>query len=156
VRRVEAGGFEVMRGKSGFLRIAEFWLPVAGYIALIFSVSSIPQLPTPTQWDYSDKVAHLVEYGILGWLFHRGFENGFRFTLRGSVPLMTLSLGLLVGAVDETIQSFVPGRQSSLADLAADLGGLSLAEVLLWKLKGKLPLLKSGLKHVFGARGGSR
>ena len=119
-------------GKTRLLKIAEFWLPVAAYIALIFSVSSIPQLPSPAQWDYSDKVAHLVEYGVLGWLFHRGFKNSFRFTLRGAVTVMTVSLGLLVGALDETVQSFVPGRESSLLDLAADASGLLVAELVLW------------------------
>jgi VanZ family protein len=133
-------------GKSRLQKFAEFWLPIAGYVALIFSVSSIPQLPSPTQWDYSDKVIHIAEYGVLGWLFHRGFKNSFRFTLRGAVSVMAVSLGLLIGAVDETVQSFVPGRESSLQDLLADLVGLLSAELLLWRAPGLMARAKKAVR----------
>ena len=74
------------------------WLAAVAYIGLIFSLSSIrgSDLAAPFAIPYLDKVAHLLEYSLLGLLLGRAF----RFTLRGrhrAVVGLTLLAGGAVG-----------------------------------------------------------
>ena len=78
-------------------------------------------------FDYSDKVAHFCEYGALGFLA-RMVATGLLAFRRGRpavVPALVIGFGLLIGALDETIQRSVPGRQSSWTDFAADAVGIA-------------------------------
>ena len=108
--------------RSGFVR---YWVPTIGYCLLIFVLSSIStgvHMPSPFGVD---KVVHFVEYGVLGFLLARLIANaqpGFsRLFLLGSVVI----LATLYGISDEVHQAFVPGRNASPWDVAADgLGGL--------------------------------
>ncbi len=106
-----------------------FWLPVLAYVTLILVLAAQPNLQPPIRFTAADKVCHLLEYGGLGLLLARAL----RAQLRARAPLvaaaMALGLGVLVGATDETVQRFVPGRDASLYDLAADAVGLALAQV---------------------------
>ena len=51
--------------RSVFVR---FWLPVVAYVGLIFTLSAQPGLQPPMHFQYADKVAHICEYGVLGFL----------------------------------------------------------------------------------------
>ena len=62
------------RRKRFLLKVAN-WSPVAGYILLIFAVSSMSMPPAVGAAPNLDKVAHFVEYGILGCLL--GWTMGF-------------------------------------------------------------------------------
>ena len=53
------------RGRALFLF---YWLPVIVYLSLIFSGSSIHGDMIPTLFPYMDKIAHLLEYSLLGLL----------------------------------------------------------------------------------------
>ena len=110
-----------------FLR---FWLPALAYVTLVLWLGAQPHLAAPFPFQNGDKLAHILEYGPLGFLFARGL----RATLRVRIPLfaaaIALALGIVVGATDETIQRFIPGRESSLFDVAADAVGLALAQVV--------------------------
>ena len=55
-------------------------------------------------------------------LFCRGFGVQ-RLGGRVSVWLLVVAICLAVGAIDEYHQRFVPGRDSSLLDFAADIAG---------------------------------
>jgi VanZ family protein len=68
---------------------------------------------------YGDKVGHLGLYGVLGGTLAWGRDaSGSR------VPHAILVLvGVLYGVSDEWHQSFVPGRDPSFGDLAADTLG---------------------------------
>ncbi|MQY51017.1 VanZ family protein [Rhodocyclus tenuis] len=70
-----------------------------------------------------DKLAHATTFACLTGLLACGF-GGRRLAMAGA-------LAFAVGALDETLQRYHPGRQSDLADLAADLVGVLLAVVLL-------------------------
>ncbi len=104
-----------------FLRL---WLPALLYVALIFVVSSIPSLkpPSPIQFGMADKIAHFIEYAILGFLLIRAFRG-----YRGAAGLLSFLFILLVcytiGALDEIYQGTVSGREMSLADWGADFLG---------------------------------
>ncbi len=110
-----------------FLR---FWLPALAYVTLVLWLGAQPHLAAPFPFHNGDKLAHLLEYGPLGFLFARAL----RATLRVRIPLfasaMALALGVLVGATDETIQRFTPGRESSAFDVMADAVGLGIAQVI--------------------------
>ncbi len=93
------------------------WGPVAAYILLILAVSSVPHLTTPG-FNGSDKIAHLGEYSILGFLVSRAL--GARGAGRW---IAAIAIAAVVGACDETYQLTVPGRFSSRFDWMADVAG---------------------------------
>jgi VanZ family protein len=66
-----------------------------------------------------DKIIHFVEYSILGFFCHR---SGFR--IYNSSYYFTLIFGFSFSIFDEFWQSFVPGRNSSILDVIADLLGI--------------------------------
>lgn len=112
---------------------ARFWLPVAAYVALIAVVSHQPNLHPPVPYIFfieMDKLAHVVEYGILGFLLARAW----RATLAGSSPLVRglvgIGCGIALGAIDEYHQSFVRGRDANGWDLLADTAGVTLAQLV--------------------------
>ena len=76
-----------------------------------------------------DLLAHLGTFVVLGLLLGAGFS--------GRRPLLASCLTVAVGAVDETMQLFHPGRHADLADLGADMAGALLATAILWLLWGR-------------------
>jgi len=72
-----------------------------------------------------DKVAHFVEYGVLGFLLARLIVNVQSTFSRGFLLVLVVILATLYGISDEVHQAFVPGRNASPLDVTADgLGGL--------------------------------
>lgn len=68
---------------------------------------------------YIRKMAHFLEYFILGGLACLAlYAHGFHFG-----ALWALPIPVIVGAIDETIQHFVPGRVGSVRDVLLDSGG---------------------------------
>jgi VanZ family protein len=111
-----------------FVLFMGFWLPVLAYVSIIFALSSQPYLQPPLTFVNGDKVAHLCEYLVLGLLLVRAL----RATLRVSRPLfaamIAIGLVVIVGVSDEFLQSFIPGRQSSVFDVLADVLGGAVAQ----------------------------
>jgi uncharacterized protein YfiM (DUF2279 family) len=99
---------------------------VAGYIVLIFTLSSIPSLRAPgPEFLPKDKIAHFVEYSILGVLLFKGI--GWTVTpSRAATFGFLFAVGASVGALDELYQSFVPGRMMSIFDWYADALGVAV------------------------------
>lgn len=106
-----------------------FWLPVLAYVSLILVVSAQPGLQPPVHFRNSDKLAHLLEYGLLGLLLVRALRASLPVRSWTFVTLLALGLGLGVGAGDEVFQSFVPGRDSTVFDWLADGAGLTFAQL---------------------------
>jgi VanZ family protein len=104
-------------------RLLTVWLPVVGWAAVIFTLSSIPSLSTGLgTWDtVLRKGAHLTEYAVLGALLYRAL---------GREPL-ALAAGIAYAATDELHQYFVRGRHASPVDVAIDAVGVA-AGMLLW------------------------
>ena len=101
-------------------RIAR-WPFVAGWCALIFALSSIPnQLEGPPSAIPYDTIAHAVEFGVLGfllaWVIWR--SGGRR---AGRAVALAVALSVAYGVTDELHQAFVPGRDVSLTDLVTDV-----------------------------------
>jgi VanZ family protein len=104
---------------------ARLWLPVVAWAALIFVLSSIPDLGTGLGgWDLVlRKIAHAAEFAVLGALL-------LRATGRAG---LAFALGVTYAVSDEVHQSFVSGRQGSARDIAIDAVGVLLG-IVLWQL----------------------
>ena len=104
--------------------IARLWLPVVAWAALIFALSSIPDLGTGLGgWDLVlRKLAHAAEYAVLGALLVRAMRN----------PVLAFALGAVYAVSDEAHQALVPGRMGSPIDVAIDAVGVACG-VLLWQ-----------------------
>jgi VanZ family protein len=76
-----------------------------------------------------DKLLHLVEYYILGYLLMRVFTTSPVSFLAENAVLATILAGIVYGASDEIHQYFVPGRDCSLLDFLFDAAGVVLAAV---------------------------
>ena len=102
------------------------WAPLLLYAALIFGLSSLsrPQDLLPPELLFSDKLAHLAEYAVLGALLVRALAAGGRTPARAL--LWALVLGALYGVSDELHQALVPGRDASPLDWATDAAGAAL------------------------------
>jgi VanZ family protein len=129
-------------GSSGpqFVR----WLPVAGWLLFIFtmSTSSFSALNTSRfigpmlHWLFPlasietinvlhalvRKGAHFFEYTVLFWLLLRGPMAGR--------PYLALSVCVVYAFLDEGHQIFVPGRTPSLWDVALDSTGALFSRFL--------------------------
>ena len=106
------------------------WWLVAAYVALIFTLSSIPGLSVPGSFTYRDKVAHVLEYGGLSWLAWRAAYATWPAAPKLTRGLLTVLAIAALGAADEKFQAHVPGRESSVYDWMADTLGASLAQVV--------------------------
>jgi uncharacterized protein (TIGR03382 family) len=108
------------------------------YGALIFAVSHVPGNElAKLNVNVWDKAAHASEYlplgaVLMGWLVAR------RRTSARAAPwrevAITIGIVLAYGALDEVHQSFVPGRQPAVADVAADVFGGAVGAALLLAL----------------------
>ena len=103
-------------------RALTLWLPVVAWAALIFALSSVPNLSTAegTLGDVLSSGAHAVEYAIFGVLLYRALD----------ARLLAFVAGFAYAITDEIHQSFVPGRMASGLDLAVDALGLLAGIVL--------------------------
>ena len=107
-------------------------LAVLAYMAVIFALSSRRPPEAIVGLGVADSWLHLVEYGGLGLLLSNLFwARRGATTWRVLVPLPVL-IGSLYGLSDEWHQSFVPGRDASLADVLADALGCWLGATVAW------------------------
>jgi VanZ family protein len=145
------------------------WAPALVWACAIVGVSSVP-LPAvgPELFPGCDKIAHLIEYFILGvalcyWVPGPALGGGAepasqaRETIPESVPEAApvpgpgsqgragllkrgwvILGGLVFAGADEVHQGFVPGRELSLGDFLADAAGLSLGYALGARLISKI------------------
>jgi VanZ family protein len=73
------------------------------------------------------KAAHVTEYAVLAALWGRALARGG--VRSRPAAWLTLLIGVMVAAVDETHQSFVPSRTGSVRDVLIDTAGVLLAVV---------------------------
>ncbi len=103
---------------------ARAFTPAVIVMATLFYSSSMEadQLPGV---EISDKLAHLIAYGLLTFTWLYGFARGTRLSMP-AVYTLSLVLSGLYGVSDEYHQSFVPGRDTSGLDIVANLAGALL------------------------------
>jgi VanZ family protein len=117
-------------------KVLLYWAPVLVYAAAIFYFSSLSkpdeELPAFMR-DLSDKLLHVVEYGILGGLWYRAFRWASGPRIATSAVLLAVMAGSIYGMTDEVHQAFVPMRETSVLDWIADtVGSLIGARGLSW------------------------
>ena len=102
-----------------------FWFITIGYMSLIFYLSSqnyhLPELPTN-----SDKLIHAFIYFPLAFLFYLSLR---KCGIKKYIFAAAFILAGIYGITDEFHQSFVPGRDASLGDAAADFAGALLGSL---------------------------
>jgi VanZ family protein len=107
------------------------WGPACAYMAVIYYASSVPgdQLPG----HFWDKLAHLLEYSVLGILFLVPLADGRLSRATISAGAKAVVLSTLYGVFDEVHQAFTPERTPDARDLLADALGaaLGVAAILL-------------------------
>jgi hypothetical protein len=109
-------------------RLASAWLPVVAWAALIFTLSSIPDLGTGLGgWDLAlRKAAHVAEYAVLGALLFRALFLAGRPLQGARTVAWAWLIGAAYAASDELHQHFVSGRQASALDLVFDAVGVAV------------------------------
>ncbi len=114
--------------------------PAVLYMAVVFALSHSSRPPLPRLlWVLGDKVLHTLEYVPMGYLWARALgHRGGRGLLWGFLAAVGF------GATDELHQWFVPRRQPSWLDWAADALGAAVG-VLLW----------AGVRRLAPSRGAS-
>jgi VanZ family protein len=108
------------------------WLPVAGLCAVIFALSSVPNL----RFFYESwldfvvrKSGHMAEFGLLAWLTFRGFTMTTDWSL-GRRFWAALLFTFLYACSDEMHQRFVSGRAGQPKDVLIDTAGAYIALIL--------------------------
>lgn len=104
-------------------RAVAAWLATAGYMGLIFFLSS-KHLHLPSRLpEHFDKVVHALIYMPLAFLFFVSLrKSGFN----RYIFLISFLLAGIYGITDELHQSFVPGRDASAVDAFADFFGAGI------------------------------
>ena len=108
--------------------ITRYWLPVVVYLGIVQLLGIQPDLQVPLLFPNVDKAVHVLEYLGVGVLLARAIRATFTPAVPIRTALFAVLVGFCLGAADETIQSFVPGRMSSVNDLLADVTGLLIAQ----------------------------
>jgi VanZ family protein len=100
------------------------YLPLVIYWISLFVATTIPAQSVPSLGLGGDKVAHFFAYFILSVLLCLtfSFQEKLRFAKINAV-LLTLTIVLCYGVLDELHQMLVPGRSAEFLDWAADAAG---------------------------------
>ncbi|MGH8762728.1 MAG: VanZ family protein [Nitrosospira sp.] len=114
----------MQRAQSHYLRVAAMLLA----LGIIFSLFVLGAQPVavdliPTPWD---KLAHGVLFALLACGI--GFASGLQVRQGLAVAIVVT---MLIAVLDEWHQVYLPGRQASWGDLAADIAGSIIGAVLL-------------------------
>ncbi|HKL61399.1 MAG TPA: VanZ family protein [Acholeplasma sp.] len=114
----------VSSSQSGF--VVDVLYPVVSWV--------LPNLSVGTMSFIIRKLAHFTEYFILGLLLYRVYMSYVKGYFLLTIVVMH---GLLVAAIDESIQLFTPNRSGELRDVLIDLLGVILAVVVIILFKAK-------------------
>jgi len=107
------------------------WLAVILWMVGIFALSATPSLASPLD-PFHDfvlrKVAHMGEYAVLTALLFGALR--MHLARKSQALLLGALLAILYAVSDEWHQTFVPGREGTLRDVAID--ALGVAAVSVW------------------------
>ncbi len=110
------------------VRFFIYYLPLVGWMLMIFIASSIPanRYPSVEWWGWS-KIIHILFYSVLCFLLMRAFRvQETSVWLRSNAALGAIVIALLYGASDEFHQMFTPGRHPQVTDVMIDVFGACL------------------------------
>ena len=116
-----------------------FWVVGLWFTALLTVVvgellpGSSPVLIWLASFGISDKIEHFTAYFVLAALPVLGFE-----TKKGVFAALSM---ILLGALLDVLQKFIPGRTFEFADIAANAAGVLAGMGIAWALL-RLPVLR--------------
>ncbi|MFQ5720617.1 MAG: VanZ family protein [Acidobacteriota bacterium] len=110
------------------MRAVVLWGPVVLVAGAVAALSHMSRPPHPT--NVPDWGLHALEFAVLGFTLARAACGGLGHRIGWYVAIFSISVASAYGAVDEVHQSFVPERDSSLQDVAADVAGATLGVLL--------------------------
>jgi len=110
----------------------KYWLPVLIWMAFIYYLSSLSnplEQLTPKNFfflfDFKHFIYHVIEYLILSLLLYRALKINSK-----NPQTLAILVTVLYAIMDEIHQSFVPGRISSVFDVAIDSFGAIAAQCI--------------------------
>jgi VanZ family protein len=115
-----------------------YFLPAAVYYALIFYLSQ-------RSYDFEvgvphfDKGAHFLEFTVLAVLLFFGYFKSIGADLKIKA-FFTFITATLLAIADEIHHYFVPGRESDILDVIADVGGIIFGLFLFWYFSRRIRL----------------
>jgi len=99
------------------------WAPLAFWLVLMVTATSIPNLTTPAGYPHADLVFHILVYLVLAVLAARAFSmSGYRNKGLWAVLLL---MGLGLAAIDEYHEVMIPGRTASFLDFSMNVIGFT-------------------------------
>lgn len=106
------------------------WCGLLGWGAGILSVSSVNGEDLPSAlfaFTFADKIIHFLAFALGGWLAAAALRVSFPHLPVARAILLAIILVAAFGVLDETWQTFTPGRRGGdLSDWIADfLGGIA-------------------------------
>ena len=105
-----------------------YWLPPVLLMSLIFFLSTRQNVKIVDEFTINFiffKTMHMLEYGLLFFLFFRAFSFSFKKKYRAkTLLLVAIVCAIGYGATDELHQLFVPTRQGTVRDLIIDTIGI--------------------------------
>lgn len=104
------------------------FVPALSWLLVITGLSVLPSVPLP-KFDLlsPDKLGHAAAYGLLVWLFFRGWRRAGRPFSRGlmaGAPFFAAGYGVLMEFVQG---AFIPGRFFEYDDMLANAIGAAAA-----------------------------
>jgi VanZ family protein len=114
-------------------KFLKFWGPAIVWMGIIFTLSAIPNLKIDLKEDFLlRKIAHMVEFGILTWLFLRAISASKAGRSPQKAIIYSIIFSLFYALIDEYHQTLVSGRHGSLIDASIDGIGILLASTILY------------------------
>jgi VanZ family protein len=97
-----------------------YWVIALLYMGLIFLFSSFPPPIELPSFSLADKLAHLLQYGLLASLIYFALKKA---QANFHPILVAFLIASLYGVSDEIHQYFVAGRDADVLDAVADAVG---------------------------------
>lgn len=108
------------------------WLPVAIYMAAIYYGATLPVVPGPIGYWFSDTLLHAGGYAALALLTVRATARGRWAGLNRRALLTAFVISMVHGLSVEWIQMYVPTRFAEWRDVWNDAAGTALGLVAAW------------------------
>ena len=103
---------------------------IQGFLIIIFAFLIF--LKIAANIDSPSEKIHLVEYALLAFVIYSRINKN---QPASALHFKILIIGFIVGAVDELLQKFIPGRVCDFRDVLLNTASVSLAQMVIYSLE---------------------
>ena len=111
----------------------KYWIPIIIYMGFIYYFSSLSNpieqvIPDKVliYFDFERFVYHIIEYGILSFLFYRALKINVK-----NPQTLAILFSIIYAITDEIHQFYVPGRFSNVFDVAVNsFGAIAMQSII--------------------------